>query len=168
MKIIDNLYLGDQFSQPNNIDYVLKATDISYNFSYYDEIKYPNFKKTPTTLILNLDDGYFIDDINKYAIIAGLKFINYNINKGKIYVHCQRGVSRSASLVFMYLVLNNKLSQDNFFKAITLYLQNFYPNMSVNEGIYQFIFQNYPYLHFREQMNWSWETLGNFRGKENE
>ncbi|AHI52778.1 dual specificity protein phosphatase family protein [Spiroplasma culicicola] len=143
-KIIDNLYLGDRHSAPNDTQLRIScAEEIFYNVAddtskdiywdrdepavYYKFEDYPDFN--------NMDINIIKDAINQ---------IEENIDTKKIYVHCLWGVNRSASIVFMYMVRNNLIA-GNTYKESQKAFWSIYPDHSPNPGWKEFLIKNYPY-----------------------
>ncbi|WP_339020368.1 dual specificity protein phosphatase family protein [Spiroplasma endosymbiont of Atherix ibis] len=110
-KILNNLYLGDQFSNKVDANFQLKISNIYYDIllnQKEEQIEYcnkDNFVKTKTKLAINLLDSHSERDFNNILFASAIKFIEENVNKNYIYTHCQLGVSRSSSVIFVYLVI---------------------------------------------------------------
>ncbi|ALD66339.1 protein-tyrosine phosphatase family protein [Spiroplasma cantharicola] len=165
-QITKNLYLGDQFSnkldQPNM---ELKISNMYYdifkkNYSNESNVFYNDyFVKTKNKLALNLLDSHDPDDFNDYKFALAIKFINENIKDNLIYTHCQLGVSRSASTIFIYLVICKILNQNNFEVALNEYIKKFYPYIKVNYGIYKYLKNNFPYTNVEKISKMTWGDL---------
>ena len=104
--IVDNLFLSCCFINKNSlkqnkIDCILKMyRNNDDQYKYYDDITY-----------LEIDAL----DIPKYRIsrdfVKCFKFINDNIkNKKNVLVHCHAGISRSSTIVIMYLMVKYKIT----------------------------------------------------------
>ena len=95
-QIIKNLYLGDCW------DVRLEKYDAVLNVSnnvYYEPLdKSKPFLRIPVWNEFDIMDKYLPDAI---------KFINENIKKGSVLVHCYKGEMRSASVVLTYLMTRN-------------------------------------------------------------
>jgi predicted protein tyrosine phosphatase len=101
--IVNNITLGDQFSAPSNIKKEVKISDIYYNiFSKNSNIKLldKDYLLLSDKVILNILDIHDVNMLSERPFIAGLKFMIEN-SDSDLYVHCQLGVSRSPSLVFI-------------------------------------------------------------------
>lgn len=104
-KIIDNLYIGNVFEAialfKDMGDFcacLTIGTEFVENPAYRE---YFTCEKVFPHMILLLNDRS--KDIAK-GIDFGVKFIDENINNGKVFVHCHAGVSRSPSMVYAYLL----------------------------------------------------------------
>ncbi|XP_050305139.1 dual specificity protein phosphatase 19 [Anthonomus grandis grandis] len=112
-KIVDYLYLGSQdccdpsVLEGHQIKHVLslgvepaKTPDINYKF----------------VKILDLDNANLLDILPKC-----LDFIESSLNRREnLLVHCNAGVSRSASVVIAYLVIKRKLMFDEAYEIVKL------------------------------------------------
>jgi protein-tyrosine phosphatase len=109
--IIDNLYLGDCSHSEDellklNISYVFNMTPNDYrNYDKMIEIKFP----IQDIISQNIIDIY-------PSIIKKIKELN---DEGlKIYIHCHAGISRSASLVILYVMKYHQMTFDVAFKFV--------------------------------------------------
>lgn len=88
-------------------------------------------------LILNLvdveDPKYIVKEIIDKAILT----IDEKIKAKKILVHCNQGMSRSATIGLLYLHYSGIISTDNFKKAEIEYLK-LYPNYNPANGMRTF------------------------------
>ncbi|AHB36673.1 dual specificity protein phosphatase family protein [Spiroplasma apis] len=155
-KILDNLYLGDQFSNTLKIDCEVKMSDIFYrNLCKRENIifKNSNVVITKDKLAANIVDCYHPTILNKHYFLFAINFIKQNIKQRRVYVHCQLGVSRSASLIFIYLVIENIINIEDFNLALNHFIDNFYPYMKLNSGIYLYLKENFPFQELKNSLN---------------
>ncbi|ARU91008.1 putative protein-tyrosine phosphatase [Spiroplasma clarkii] len=164
-KILDNLYLGDQFSNEKKSVWQLKISNIYYEILLsreWENIEYfknDYFVKTQIKLALNLFDSHDVANFNEVLFAAAVKFIDENILENEIYVHCQLGVSRSAAVVFAYLVIKRKIKNQNFSAALKEFIDNYYPFMKVNYGVYEFLKNNFPFKNIEKLAKMKWDDL---------
>lgn len=163
-KIYKNIHLGDQFSKnKKTFELELKISNIYYKIFLKNNDKTcfnDYFVKTNDKVCINLFDSHDANDFSDKHFIPALKFLTENVDK-QIYTHCQLGVSRSASVIFMFLVINNLLPNDNFKLALRKYVEDFYPYMKVNLGIYQYLKQNFPFSNLKVSISRDWEDIAN-------
>ncbi|WP_051418465.1 dual specificity protein phosphatase family protein [Mesoplasma seiffertii] len=156
--IVNNLILGDQFSAPNSTVKEVKISDIYYNiFSKNKDIiiRDKDFLLLPDKIILNIVDIHDVNYLSERPFVAGLKFLIEN-EESDIYVHCQLGVSRSPSLVFIYLVTQKFIKADNFSDAIVEFIDNFYPYMKLNQGVFDFLKTHFPFVDIAKKAKLEW------------
>ncbi|QGS52071.1 dual specificity protein phosphatase family protein [Spiroplasma tabanidicola] len=161
--ILNNIYLGDQFSL-NLIDHQceLKIGDIYYNIlNSKKEYNYKNqyFILSGDKMAINMKDSHDPDDFCNDLFVPAIKFLIENSEKTNIYTHCQLGVSRSASTIFIFLVVMKVLPHDNFKQALKKYIKDFYPYMKLNLGVYKFLENNFPFKEIANKMNTNWGDL---------
>ena len=105
-KILDNLYLGDVFSCSNR--YQLRKYGITHILTMAFGMRplYPN------QFVYKCVNVYDCPTENLLAHFPeAIDFIREAINKGgTVLVHCYAGISRSASTVIAYLMVENKMS----------------------------------------------------------
>jgi hypothetical protein len=124
-KIIDGLWLGGAISEQGLIDnkftHVLSIIDKKPEHidSNYFQTKWVNIEDNGNEPI----DKYF-DECNEF-IHQGL------VSGGKIYVHCQKGFSRSPSIIIAYLMKYNKF---NTFDDACQYVASKRPTICPNLG----------------------------------
>ena len=115
-EIINNLYLGS-FAEVQDIRSSI-STGFSACLSVGEEFSLANIPETEiegnniylpnlnligiSHKVLNLIDGN--PNVISLLIPESVEFINKYINNGKVYIHCRAGVSRSASIVFAYML----------------------------------------------------------------
>ncbi len=143
VKIINNLYLGSMYSHPKKYDIEIIVAkepfdqNNKYNKKSYYWIKnklFCNFSDYPTSM----------KSIDSKLVDFCIDTINKNIENKVIYIHCIWGTNRSASIVFIYLVKNNILNNQNLTKALEQY-KKIYPVYAMNPGWKQYIAHNYPF-----------------------
>jgi len=113
-KIIDNLYLGNlestkdyKFLYLNNIKYILSLTQ---NEVRLEPKKYKHIH-------FNVKDAPYEDLISLFDICNS--FINEALNNNfGILVHCDMGISRSATIVIAYLMKRRSKSFNNIFQYV--------------------------------------------------
>ena len=92
-------------------------------------------------LILNLIDADNPDYIPKPIIDEAIKTIHNNIQKKKVFVHCNQGMSRSATIGLLYLKVVHAIN-DDFAEAEKEYLQ-IYPWYNPGNGMRMFAAKNW-------------------------
>lgn len=158
-QIIHNLYLGDQYSCPNFCNHIISAAaeifeteknneSLNLKTNYF----YTNNQKR---LVINLLDYASKNKIDEKSIILALKFINQNIETHPIYIHCLFGVNRSATITFIYLVIKNKVNNNNFETAVEQF-KKIYPKFSPNPGYYHYLQTNFPYTNLKVAIDNDW------------
>ena len=128
--IIDNLFLSCHFAainentlKHNKIDCIVKMYGNGKQngaYTYYPDIEY-----------LEIDAL----DIPEYHIskhfVECFKFINRNIKKNKnVLVHCHAGISRSSTIIIMYLMVKYKITLDKAYE----YVKSKRPIIKPNRG----------------------------------
>jgi protein-tyrosine phosphatase len=110
-KITEHIYLG-KANSAQNLE-TLQSIGITHILMVgYDLTAY--FPKNIIYEHIELDDKEN-SAIDKFFFYAA-QYINQVIsNNGKILVHCQAGVSRSASIVIAYLMISQKISYNEAF-----------------------------------------------------
>lgn len=127
-EIINNLYLGS-FAEMNDLragaltgfsacltvgdEFVL--SDILKNeVGSISHIKVPNLNSIGIShKKISMDDG--VEGVIVKHLPIALRFIDTHIKDGKVYVHCFAGVSRSASIVYAYLLSKGYSPLDAFY-----------------------------------------------------
>src|SRR5262249_41745744 len=120
--IKDKLYLGDYFTVQRDIEYIINnkftclinvAAEVTYSKALL------NLAKTNNILLYNFKMMDNLDyNIEKYAHdIAELLSILIKTNQ-KIYIHCMMGISRSATIVILYLMKYHNMTYTNAFEFV--------------------------------------------------
>ncbi|CAG9313697.1 unnamed protein product [Blepharisma stoltei] len=131
-EIEPNLYLGslmaggnEQFLREYSIKYIVQALDCSSDSPQFDGITYH---------FIAIEDSP-MEDISKH-LPGALRFIHQHLLEGeKVLVHCQAGVSRSASIVIAYLMGKYLI---NFAQASNVVLQKrkcIFPNLGFQKQL---------------------------------
>ncbi|CAD8162731.1 unnamed protein product [Paramecium pentaurelia] len=66
------------------------------------------------------------------------QFIQSNLNKGNLLVHCMAGVSRSAAIVIAYLMWSQKMTFQNALIYVTKKREQVYPNKGFRQQLIQY------------------------------
>lgn len=155
-KIINNLYLGDRHSCPKFCNYIVSAAEEIFNDEKPQNLKNNFFfTNNNSRLVINLLDYAPKSEVDEENLMQGLKFIDQHLKNNCVYIHCLYGVNRSASLVFIYLVIKNKLDNKNFNLAFGEF-QKIYPLISPNPGYWHYLKQNFPYINLKAGLNDNW------------
>jgi len=109
--IIDNLYLGD--CSHSEDDLIKLGISYVFNMTPNDYRKYDNIIeiKTPIQDIMSQNIMDIYPDIVK-------KIKELNDDNLKIYIHCHAGISRSASLVILYVMKYHNMNFETAFKFV--------------------------------------------------
>ncbi|AVN64535.1 MULTISPECIES: protein-tyrosine phosphatase family protein [Mesoplasma] len=164
-KIKEKIFLGDQFSKNSiNADKELKMSNIYFNIlnNQQEKIIYQNknFVMTENKMGINILDSHDPSDFSNSLFAPAIKYLNEKKKDEIIYTHCQLGVSRSASTIFIFLVINNDIDNNlKFEEAIKFYVSKIYPYMKVNYGVFSFLKENYPFREIKTLAEKSWEEL---------
>lgn len=128
MILTNKLYLGDLIIAKDktklinlNIKYIINITTID---NFYENDKELNIKYKQIKILDEVKCNIY-----QYFNNA-IYFISQNINKGKILVHCEQGISRSASIIIAYLMKTCKISYENAFE----FVKDKRPQISPNKG----------------------------------
>ncbi|WP_342259114.1 dual specificity protein phosphatase [Spiroplasma endosymbiont of Dioctria linearis] len=143
-KIVENLYLGDMNSIPNDSQLILSCAQEIFLDQNPKEGENKLIDQKSNRIFYNFEDYSYFEDIDESLILDAIKQIEDNIENKKIYIHCVWGVNRSASIVFMYLVRNKIIEANSYFDAQKKYWK-IYPNHSPNPGWKKFLELNFPY-----------------------
>lgn len=133
-KITDNLYLGNN---QNGLDYnrygFTKIVNVTKNRNIYN---------VPTVRI-QIDD---LEESDLYSYLERVTTFIHNIvkewrrtgNDEKILVHCQAGISRSATVVIAYIMRSKRYSLQDAFKYVKQKRPIVFPNNGFFEQLAKF------------------------------
>jgi hypothetical protein len=137
VEIIPNLYLGD-VARLRNKDYVEAGkfdVIIDCNY-YYRSPKNPIKRYQKDGFFLNIivksypiEDNHFQNPFKYYDSIYNDTEIALSNNK-RVYIHCEKGISRSATIVIAYLMKKNKWNLENALNYVKTKKPNIAPNTS--------------------------------------
>lgn len=129
-QIINNLFIGNQkdfeLNDWNPSEwYIIHACKEPYHreaLGYSGRAvskDHPNYSfiKRDNELILNLVDAKDVKYIPSIIIDEAIKLIEMNINSKKVFLHCNQGQSRSATIGLLFLVKNGYISHNIFNEA---------------------------------------------------
>lgn len=144
IEVIKDLYVGDESGVMCFDGVILHACKEPYHRAFVgysgrgcpresDEYYY---SYRGGNLALNLIDARSVDYIPDVVIEEGLSFIEKNRGR-RLLVHCNRGESRSAGLVFMYL-LRKKLIIGESFGECYLTFKKMYPRVNMGVGMLEY------------------------------
>jgi protein-tyrosine phosphatase len=145
-ELFKNLYIGtdDDVPEARKRGFDIIHAEKNGEYSHRSLLKYEGqsapkgpeylYAKRPHNLYLNLidaDDPSFVPDA---LINEALTFIKQSLDDGKsVLVHCNQGVSRSPTIVFLYLYSAGKLPQ-NHHQAIRAF-RRLYPQYDPSTGL---------------------------------
>lgn len=155
-KIINNLYVGPLSALPfakecgfsilGCCKYPLhqqnarlaKADEDGYLSISRDEPEY-YYAEREHALYCNLVDSKDMDHIPDCTIERALNFIPDEISQGrKVFVTCNSGISRSPSIVMMYLIREGYFDLFDTFEEAVKQFKMKYPMYSPNRGFYDY------------------------------
>jgi len=122
-EIIPNLYLGSQDAAFNTTDLDLKKCHYILNVATGIENGYPDRYIYQTTPILDIEEVDITTEFPKC-----FEFIRKGIEHGGVLVHCNAGVSRSASVVIGYLMNVHKLTYQEAYEMTKKSKSDIRPN----------------------------------------
>lgn len=135
-KIITNLYLGGSYL-PSKHPHLLVESGITHIVNLANELTIKQYDLL-TYLIIDIDDV----DISltklqdKFTKIH--QFIDDGIKEGKVYVHCNCGVSRSATIVISYLMGKLNYSLYDAFKLVKNARNIIQPNLELMKVLIEY------------------------------
>jgi len=157
IEIIPNLYIGSQDDYELNVKflpdwYVIHACKEPYHrqaLGYSGRAvanTHPEYliAERDNRLILNLVDAADPKYIAKEIIDKAVAAIDENINSRKVLLHCNQGMSRSATIGLLYLHHIGIIST-SFFKEAETEFKNLYPLYMPGNGMRVFAEQNWDY-----------------------
>lgn len=116
---------NEQLLSRNNIVGVINSAVEFPTITYRIPVSYLRF---------DLYDYPFQDILGSLPIVY--EFLEENLQRGNVLVHCIMGISRSASLVIGYLLLKfSDLSYDHIFKYIKSHRQKINPNRGFRDQL---------------------------------
>ncbi|CAD8080220.1 unnamed protein product [Paramecium sonneborni] len=125
------LYLGNISSLMKSYkQYQIKAAITICEFSEFDDIQLDNH------LVINIDDDDY-EDIYKYFEKTN-KFIQDNLKKGNVLVHCMAGISRSATIIIAYIMWSQKKSYQESLNFVTEMRDIVYPNKGFRDQLKEY------------------------------
>ncbi|MBU0761657.1 MAG: dual specificity protein phosphatase family protein [Candidatus Altiarchaeota archaeon] len=108
----------------------------------------------PNYLIKEVDNHLFLNMVDMVQPLspkftnpmmnAAIGFINRNIERKKVLIHCNKGQSRSPSIAMVYLAKNHLIPND-YDQAIEQFIKK-YPAYSPGNGISMYLKKNWSYL----------------------
>ena len=124
-EIIPSLYLSSSKIASDLTE--LKKYNIKSIINVTSDI--PNYFEEDIEYLRIAIDDKITEDIDKYFDIT-YKFINEQITKGNsVLVHCQAGISRSATIIISYLMLRNKQTYSHVLDYIRSKRSKVEPNL---------------------------------------
>jgi hypothetical protein len=147
VEVCENLYVGNQIDFENEVKFqddwfVIQACKEPYHRSAlgYSGRAAPKthpeylIAKREGKLILNLVDAPDPKYISKEIIDEAIYAIEENIKNGKVLLHCNQGMSRSATIGLLYLKKAGILKSATFAEAEEEFLK-LYPNYNPAGGM---------------------------------
>ncbi len=111
-----------------------------------DDENYLIYKSDSNNLYLNLLD---LDSLQKeytdIIVQASIKFIDEHIKTKPVLVHCDFGVSRSASIGMLYMAVSNLIPNDSYISAAQAF-KKLYPSFSAGYGVSGYMDENWKNL----------------------
>ncbi len=111
-----------------------------------DDKNYLIYKPDSDNLYLNLLD---LDSLEKeytdVIVTESLLFIDKHIKTKPVLVHCDFGVSRSASLGMLYMAASGSIANDCYMSAARAF-KNLYPPFSAGYGVSNYMEENWNML----------------------
>lgn len=110
---------------------------------------HPNYLKYEegSHLYLNLVDPPHKPLFFKSSFTSALDFVERKIDDNKVLVHCNEGLSRSPSIVLLYLASEGQINQNSSYpEAKREFQTDYYPHYRPSGGIRTFLSQNWQEL----------------------
>jgi len=112
-EIIENLFIGGAFIPLNNPNMlfdngITHIVDLTFDKEFKSKLKSNESKFE--YMKLEIDDSFEYVSILKNNLVKLHSFINKGRVDGKVLVHCNCGVSRSATLIISYLISTKSFS----------------------------------------------------------
>jgi len=163
-KIIENLYIGSDFdcrlaiANSYAIVHACKHPCHRRGVGYKGNLKpthpYYLIKRSGSNLYLNMVDmeKKMLARYTHPIMKAALQFIDGNINEKKVLVHCNQGLSRSPSIILLYLACKKIITNESYQKAKSEFIQKYYSRYNPNQGIRLYLNSNWHELIKRYSM----------------
>ncbi len=155
IQIMDNLFIGNDYDcftcrDGFSVIHACKTChqkSIGYRGSLH--LSHPNYLvfEQENDLYLNLVDmeQEFLPKYTHPIMKSAILFIEKNISKKPILIHCNHGYSRSPSIGLVYLARENKIASDSYYNAKNDFL-NVYPDYLPGRGIELYLIKNWQEL----------------------
>ena len=155
-EVVSNLFVCNQKDLENNVfdeencSFVLAAKNpfhknaVGYTGKSCDK-NHPEYliARRGNKLILNMVDAPYSIYFDKGTIDTALEFIEEELGKGKtVYVVCNAGQSRSASLVLLYLIKQGIIQGETLEDCEVEFLR-LYPDSNPGKGIRDFVKEHF-------------------------
>ena len=155
-EIYNNLYVGNQEDYEGNVKHqigwaIVHACKEPYHRQALGYTGRAAYKEHPeyliahrgNRLILNLIDVDNVEWISPDIIDEAIAFIDENILASKkVLVHCNQGMSRSASIAFLYLATKGLYSGKDFISSEYEFAK-LYPQYSPAKGMREYMLTNW-------------------------
>ncbi|KAJ5067936.1 dual specificity protein phosphatase [Anaeramoeba ignava] len=126
-QILPNLFLGPRFVAEKNIENLIKI-GITHILNVTKEGETP-YKSQFTYKTIKIEDDLGVQ-ISDY-FDSSFEFIDSSIkNNGKVYVHCDAGISRSPTIIIYYLMKSQKKTLKEAFDFVKERRTAIRPNIS--------------------------------------
>src|SRR5271166_5973068 len=110
-KVTDSLYMGDSICAKNKD--LLKLKGITHIINCAKELAFMDTHEDNYLFLPMVDD---IDYDIQLDVKRAIEFIDLVVEASKVFVHCQKGISRSGTIVIAYLMHKNKIKYDDALK----------------------------------------------------
>jgi len=123
--IDDNLILGNIWATESD---VIQKESIDSVLSVCSDVKINADIKN--RLVIEIDDSFYEANKMLQNLPQCINFIDNELKKGyKVLVHCNGGISRSASVIIGYLMKKNQISYEEAFQIVKEKKNNIKPNL---------------------------------------